>query len=192
MRTLWPSVETVHEFLAASYARTGRIDLARRETAALTEAYPDNNLALYRLHYSSYYKDEQDLGDHLDALKLAGVAAWPFGLDPKSANRIVGSELKALVSGQIWSGRIWAGPTGPGVEFVRPVQFRQSYRLPHVRHLHDRQCSLRRQITLRPLRELQRDHWVCGEVYRNTTNPERGGDYLYLAPTIPRYFSLKR
>src|SRR4029079_9200698 len=119
VRAQFSSAEAVHEFLAASYARIGKLDLAHREVAALKAVYPDQNLVLYRLHYSSYYKDEQDREDHIEALKLAGIPAWPFGLDPKPADRIVGPELRALVYGRTWNGRIWAGSTGPGVEFIQ-------------------------------------------------------------------------
>lgn len=83
-----------------------------------------------------------------------------------------------------------AGYGGPGVEFVQQVdsEKRIAYRTPdtfmtgNVRFDGESLCAR--------FDGFQRDHWVCGEVYRNTTNPERGGDYLYLAPVLPRYFSL--
>lgn len=187
VRAAWPTVETVHEFLAASYVRVGKLDLARQETAALTKVFPENNLALYRLVYD-YYKREEDLAFHLDALKLAGVTDWPYGLrEGKPEDKVTGAALQSLVIGRIWNGRIANGQPGGGVQFFQQIdrESRIAYRstgtflIGRVHLDGDALCT--------QFDGYLRGRWLCGPIYRNKT----GGDFFHLSPVLPRSFTVQ-
>ena len=181
-------VDTAHEFLAAAYARTGRVELARKEAAMLAQVFPENSLALYRIMYD-YYKNEQDLTDYLDALKLAGVPAWPYGVEGRPEDRVTGGALKDLVTGRSWTGRTWnAGPEG-GVQFVQQIdaENRFAYRsassfFTGVARLDNDELCIRYDGRVR-------DRWLCGGIYRNT-DEAIAGDYFYISPLLPRYFTV--
>ena len=191
VRDIWPSAETPHEFLAASYARTGKLDLAHREAAALAKVYPDNNLAFYRLFYE-YYRKQEDLLNHLDALKLAGIADWPFGLEERPEDLVTGSALQKLVFGRTWTGRLWTGPSGGDVSFVQEIHsdgdvaYRTSATfLTGSARLDGNALCIRYE-------GYQRNDWLCGSIFHSTNYPMRGeSDYLYLSPLLPRFFTPK-
>jgi adenylate cyclase len=189
VREAWPSVETVHEFLAASYARFGKLELARQAVAKLAKIFPGNSIAYYALLYD-YYLREQDLAFHLDSLKLAGVTDWPYGLEGRPENRMTGPALKALVIGRTWTGRIYRGNAGDGTPFFQQfdsegrVAYRtgDSFSTGNMRFDGDAVC-------LR-FDGHNRDRWVCGSIYRNAAKAGGGSDdYLYLSATLPSFFT---
>jgi adenylate cyclase len=191
VRAAWPTSETAKEFLAAAYAQTGRLDLAKQEAAALTKSSPSTSLSLYRYLFD-YFKQEQDLAHFLGGLKLAGFTDWPFGLTGKPEDQVTGPELQALVLGRAWSGRLAGLASGTGSPFVQEIdsQGRVVYRgagalVTGVSRFDGDLLCMRFDGYLK-------DRWTCGAIYRNTARADRkDGDYLYLSPVASRYFTPK-
>jgi len=190
VRKVWPSVETVHEFLAACYARTGKLELAHQEIAALGKIFPDNSIAYYGLLYD-YYEREEDLAYHLESLRLAGMTQWPLGLEGRPDDQVTGPALKAIVLGRTWTGRLCNGRPGGGAAFVQ--QFDAEGRVAYRTNNSFATGSTRfdgDSVCLRFDGHF-RDKWLCGSIYHNAS--KAGGssdDYLYLTPSLPRFFTL--
>ena len=182
VRGVWPS-ETVREHLAASYAYAGRLDLAAKEGAELAKL-AHNNLALYRLYYD-YYKREEDLAHHLEGLRRAGIPEWPFGFRGRVEDRVVGADLEALFTDRTWLGREEGG--GPFMQqfgLRDRVAFRTAGTLLTGRaHLSDnRVCMTFEGFFL--------DRTFCAEVYRNAA-ANADSEYISITPDALRYFSAK-
>jgi adenylate cyclase len=191
VRATWPTSETAKEFLAAAYAQSGRLDLAKREAAALANYNRSSSLTVYRYLFD-YFRQEQDLDHFLDALKLAGFVDWPFGLTAEPEDRVTGSELRAIVLGRTWSGRLAAPAAGSGPQFVQEIDSQGRVAFNSAGAFHTGRTRFEGDQLCMRFDGYLKDRWTCGAIYRNTdrTGP-RDGDYLYLSPIVPRYFTPK-
>ena len=191
VRAAWPTSDTAHEFLAAAYARSGKPDLAGQEVATMAKTSPNQSLSIDRLLYD-YFKREEDLAHLLDGLKLAGLTDWPFGLTGKPEDQVTGPELQGMVRGRTWSGRLGGTQPGSGLPFVQEIDQNGNvvYRSADTlligtsRLDGDRLCMRFEGSAM--------GRWTCGAIYRNTIQPGRkDGDYIYISPIVPLYFTLK-
>ena len=191
VRAAWPTSETAKEFLAAAYARTGKLDLARQEAAALPNYNGSSNLTVYRYLFD-YFKQEQDLENFLDALKLAGFVDWPYGLTAKPEDQVTGPGLRALVLGRSWSGQL-AGPApGTGAPFVQEIDSQGRIAFSTAGTFHTGSTRFDGDQLCMRFDGYLKDRWTCGAIYRNTSlAANKDGDFLYLSPIVPRYFTPK-
>ncbi|MDP6342884.1 MAG: tetratricopeptide repeat protein [Alphaproteobacteria bacterium] len=85
-------------------AQLGRFDEAKAQVKKLLRIVPFANLAYYRALYRHYRRD-QDLEHRMDALRKAGLPAWPFGYEGRAEDRLDANALAALTFGRTWIGR---------------------------------------------------------------------------------------
>jgi len=190
---VWPASVDAHEHLAAAYAQTGELDLARSEARLLRDSPLglSENLTFAKLWYEPYYKRAEDLNHYLDGLKTAGVPQWPFGFEGRPQDRITGQALSDLAIGPVWTGYAPV-PLSGNVPFFLQIdrENRIVYRSAHA--------------LLRGVARVENDQicaqfdgylpnfWLCGGVYRTVAtlgNPR--ADYVYVLPDGLKYFSVK-
>lgn len=92
-----------HEELAMAYAQLGRLDEAKLEVEGLKKAWPEANLAYYRVLYAHHYRQE-DLDFRIEALRKAGLPEWPYDFNGRESDRLNGDEIRRLLYGRVWSG----------------------------------------------------------------------------------------
>jgi tetratricopeptide (TPR) repeat protein len=107
-RTVFPGLDNLHAVLAVAYARAGRLAEARSAAAEARRLGPSLNLELFRIVYGNF-RDPQDLTLFLDALRQAGMPAWPFGFTGAGLDRLAGAEVEQLAFGRTWQGRTEKG-----------------------------------------------------------------------------------
>ncbi|MET0943586.1 MAG: tetratricopeptide repeat protein [Mesorhizobium sp.] len=184
-RNALPSAEPAREYLAAAYARRGDEGRAQKEAATLLELFPDSNLTYYRYLYD--YWREEDLRYHLTGLQMAGIPEWPSGFEGKESDRLVGDELKNLVTDKTWIGK-----HKNGTSFVQyfDKSGNTAYRSANsnITGVIDiRDNSLCEQFDGYFL-----DLMACGYVYRNTTEKTSDGKYIHVTPQALKFFSVEQ
>jgi len=91
------------EVLAAANARVGRPEAAQEAVDAMLARWPSQNIAYYRALYAHHARTE-DLATRLDALRLAGLPEWPFGLEGDPALQLDGVAIDTLIRDRSWTG----------------------------------------------------------------------------------------
>ncbi len=98
------------ETLAGANARLGRSDQASAAIKTLLQHQPDMCIAWFRVTFAHHAR-EQDLNDRLEALRLAGLPEWPYGIEGDPAHQLKGEAIDASTFGRTWSGeRVGFGP----------------------------------------------------------------------------------
>lgn len=91
---------------ALVYVRTGRLDDARAAIAeGLRLVGGRDSLAGWSMT-NAHYRKAEDLAFIIDALREAGLAAWPFGFNGDEGGRMTGDEIAATVMGKLLKGQI--------------------------------------------------------------------------------------
>jgi adenylate cyclase len=173
------------ETLAGANARLGRMDEARAAIEALAQRYPDQSIAGYRVAYAHHARKD-DLTKRLDALRLAGLPEWPYGVQGDTAHQLTGEAIDALTFGHTWVGeRVNSGPFMQYVESDGAfVERGPNTQLTGTASRHgDLLCLQFPALFLgRPL---------CGPIYRNPTGtPESRDEYSYLNGYEVKRFSV--
>ncbi len=180
-----PTDETARLYLSSAYAHLGKADDAKREVDALRKIIPVASLQYYRAR-DAYFKRPQDLSKFIDGLNKAGLPEWPYDFRADKANRINGSELKALTLGKTWIGKHESG-----VQFVQQISqagviaYRSelSFLSGTARIDGDRLCRRFEGYLL--------DRTLCGHVYRNLTGYRgKKEQYISIMPDGLKYFSV--
>ena len=170
------------EMLAAVNARLGRLEAARAAVEGMIERYPDTNLAWFRVMFAHHAR-QQDLEERLEALRLAGVPAWPRGFEGDPALRLRGEAIDDLISNRTWVGEHVG--VGPFTQYMQAdggfIERGPDYQLAGTASLNNDMLCLQSPAVL-----MGRQH--CGPIYRNPSgNRESQDEYIY-----PNAFRLKR
>ncbi len=190
VKAVWPAAQTMREYLAATYAARGQLDMARGEIAAFPHL-SFVNLASYRLAYESYMREE-DLTRHMELLKAAGMPDWPFGFQGHPEDRVTGTDLKNLVTARTWSGNSPVrdeknAPFMLQIDHENRVAYRSTntFLTGEVRIDGEEVCMR--------FDGYRRSAWLCGNIYRSKgASPTAGNEeYVYVFPDGLRYFSLQ-
>ena len=105
------------ETLSAANAQLSRLDEAEAAVEQLLERWPDQSIALYRVMYAHYAREE-DLIHRLEGLRLAGLPEWPYGFHGDSATQLRGEEIDAVTFGRTWVGELASGGIGPFMQYT--------------------------------------------------------------------------
>lgn len=103
-----PNVDDVHAMLAAAYAEVGRMDDARRAAAEAQRLGVNVCTELYRVILGPF-REEVDVARILDAMAAAGMSEWPRGFDAKSLEHLKAPDIRQIVFGKVWQGRLESG-----------------------------------------------------------------------------------
>ena len=173
------------ETLAGANARLGRLDEAKAAIKTLLQRQPEMCIAWFRVNFAHHAR-EQDLNDRLEALRLAGLYEWPYGVEGDPAHQLKGEAIDASTFGHAWEGeRVGSGP------FVQYVEadgaFVQRGPNMQVTGAASRQGDL---LCLTfPALNLGRP--LCGPIYRNPTGtPDKQDEYTYLNGYEVKRFSV--
>jgi tetratricopeptide (TPR) repeat protein len=172
------------ETLAAANARMGRMDEARDAIETLLERWPGHSLASVRVAYAHHAREE-DLAHRFDALRLAGLSEWPYGIQGDPKHRLEGDAIDALTFGRTWIGERTG--FGPFMQYVDAkgafVERGPSHRLAGTASRKGNLLCLETPGVL-----LGRPH--CGPIYRNPTGTSENQDeYLYLNAYLAKRFT---
>jgi adenylate cyclase len=173
------------ETLAGANARLGRLDEAKAAINTLVQRQPEMCVAWFRVTFAHHAR-EQDLSDRLEALRLAGLPEWPYGIEGDPAQQLKGEAIDASTFGYAWEGeRVGSGP------FVQYVEAGGAFveRGPsmQVTGAASRQGDL---LCLTfPALNLGRP--LCGPIYRNPAGtPDQQDEYTYLNGYEVKRFSV--
>jgi adenylate cyclase len=173
------------EVLAVANARLGRREAAREAVDAMLARWPSQNIAYYRALYAHHARAE-DLAARLNALRLAGLPAWPFGFEGDPALRLDGAAIDALIRDRSWTGeRVTDGmfatffPANGGfVERGVDSQFSGT-----AARRGDELCITSPAIML--------DRPLCGPVFRSPSGDREGQDaYSYVNGFWLKHFTV--
>jgi tetratricopeptide (TPR) repeat protein len=181
-----PNVDDIHAMLAAAYARTGRMDAARRAATEAIRLAPNLCVEVYRRVILAHFRSDHDLAKILAAMSAAGLPEWPYGFTADSRDRLLAAEMGGLVFGRTWQGRLEGG--GPALAQIQSdgkMAFRTTtYIVTGVTFIvGDMLCERIEALSLgRP---------VCGPIYRRSNSSgEDDLAYTYVNPTKVLHFSL--
>jgi adenylate cyclase len=179
--------EAVLEFLAAANAHLGRLDTARTVREALIEVFPVANRAYFRLRYL-HFKRKADLDHHLEGLRKAGLAPWPFGFQGRLEDRLSGSAIEALAFGKAWK-----GAHRNGVPFVQEITEAGAFAYSSANSFLTGTLWVEGDQLCQRIEGYLLGRALCGYVYHNT-DQGLGGEhgYVYVAPESVKYFSVSR
>ena len=180
-----PRHEMVLEHLVAAYAYLGDMDRARATVAELKDVLPITNLGFYALLSENIGTPEQT-AHFIEGLRRAGIPDWPYGDTRPLKDRLDAAELRKVVAGPAWTGKL-----KNGVDFVQYFDpsgnfaYRSTTSLlsGHVEVQGDRLC----QVVEGYLLNLP----TCGYVYRNEPRDGRPHQtYAYVSIDALKYFSV--
>jgi len=172
------------ETLAAANARMGRMGVARDAIETLLERWPGHSLASVRVAYAHHAREE-DLAHRFDALRLAGLPEWPYGIQGDPEYRLEGDAIDALTFGRTWIGERTG--FGPFMQYVDAkgafIERGPNHRLAGTASRKGDLLCLETPGVL-----LGRPH--CGPIYRNPTGTSESQDeYLYLNAYLAKRFT---
>ena len=173
------------ETLAGANARLGRLDEARAAIKDLLQRQPDMCVAWFRVNFAHHAR-EQDLDDRLEALRLAGLYEWPYGVEGDPAHQLKGEAIDASTFGRSWTGeRVGFGP------FVQYVETDGTFieRGPNMQVTGG--ASRRGDLLCLTFPALSLGRPLCGPIYRNPTgSPDKQDEYTYLNAYEAKRFSV--
>jgi adenylate cyclase len=173
------------EILAGANARLGRLDDARAAIKALVQRHPDICIAWYRVNFAHHAR-EQDLNDRLEALRLAGLHEWPYGVEGDPAHQLKGEAIGALTFGHTWTGeRVGFGP------FLQYVEADGTFieRGPTMQVTGE--ASRQGDLLCLTFPALSLGRPLCGPIYRDPTgSPDKQDEYTYLNAYQAKRFSV--
>jgi adenylate cyclase len=173
------------EMLAGANARLGRLDEARAAIKTLLRHNPETCIAWYRVTFAHHAR-EQDLNDRLEALRLAGLYEWPYGVEGDPAHRLKGEAIDASTFGRTWAGeRVGSGP------FVQYVEADGTFveRGPDMQVTGE--ASREGDLLCLTFPALSMGRPLCGPIYRNPTgSPDKQDEYTYLNAYEAKRFSV--
>ena len=174
------------ETLAAAYARTGQKDKARAAIETLLERWPSHSLASVRIAYAHHAREE-DLVHRVDALRIAGLPEWPYGIQGDPALKLNGTEIDALTFEHTWIGE--RAGFGPFMQYVGAngdfVERGPNYRISGTASRKGDTLCLEVPGIL-----LGRQH--CGPIYRNPDGtPEKLDEFIYLNAYLAKRFTMR-
>ena len=155
-----PRNELVLEHLAAAYAYLGDTDKVQSTVAELRSIFPITNLGYYSVLRATVGTKDQ-LARFIEGLRRAGIPEWPYGVARRPEDRLGPEELRVVVAGPLWTGKL-----ENGVDFVQyfdhagNIAYRSTSSLLTGRTMvdGDRLCQLIEGYLL--------DRPSCGYVYR--------------------------
>ena len=180
-------------YLAATWAKIGRLELAKPAVERAIELFPMNNVQIWAQIYSSLLRKPDDRAHYLDGLRKAGLPEWPFGSAGTIKDRLSSDELRRLMS--------------PGIEMVGTVEFgagplsyserlgsemRYEFEMPSPYPLDPGTYELVDDVIC----YTSDVHWMgrpqCGHVYRNHNGSnEDTYAYLQILPGGIKHFSVR-
>jgi TolB-like protein/class 3 adenylate cyclase/Tfp pilus assembly protein PilF len=105
---LAPGLNESFEFLAMTYAESGRSEAAKRQVEVLLQRLPSMSAQFYRVMYAHHRRSE-DLARRLQGLRKAGLPEWPYGYSGNPERRLDGARVSALTFGHTWHGEHHSG-----------------------------------------------------------------------------------
>ena len=84
---------------AGANARLGRLDEREAAIKDLLQSQPEMCIAWFRVNFAHHAR-EQDLNDRLEALRLAGLYEWPYGVEGDPAHQLKGEAIDASTFGR--------------------------------------------------------------------------------------------
>ena len=173
------------ETLAGANARLGRPDEAKAAIKTLLQRQPEMCIAWFRVTFAHHAR-EQDLSERLDALRLAGLSEWPYGIEGDPAHQLKGEAIDASTFGHGWEGeRVGSGP------FVQYVEADGAFveRGPNMQVTGA--ASRQGDLLCLTFPALQLGRPLCGPIYRNPTGtPDKQDEYTYLNGYEVKRFSV--
>ncbi|MEE9530407.1 MAG: tetratricopeptide repeat protein [Syntrophobacteria bacterium] len=186
-RDAMPTVFSVREGLAVSYAQLDRLGEAKAEVDVLLKKWwPKMNLAYYRV-ILRHYKREEDRDHIVNALRKAGVPEWPFGYEGREEDRLAGSAIRALLFGRTRIGhdenRVpWS------IEYSEDGKW--VYREPSF--VATGRAWVEGDMLCKETEMILMGRKFCGYLYQNPDGtPEERDEYVYVYPLNVTYFSVK-
>ncbi len=186
-RDAMPTVFSVREGLAVSYAQLDRLGEAKAEVDVLLKKWwPKMNLAYYRV-ILRHYKREEDRDHIVNALRKAGVPEWPFGYEGRQEDRLAGSAIRALLFGRTRIGhrenRVpWS------IEYSEDGKW--VYREPSF--VATGRAWVEGDMLCKETEMILMGRKFCGYLYQNPDGtPEERNEYVYVYPLSVTYFSVK-
>jgi adenylate cyclase len=173
------------ETLAMAYARLGRRKEAKAAIERLLERWSNQSLAFVRVAYA-HHRRKEDLAQRLDALRDAGLPAWPYGFQGSAEDRLDGDAVQTLTFGRSWSGHL-----EDGRPFMQQVSANGDAVQRVAGGLIVGTASISGDLLCMqsPATLLGRRH--CGPVYRNPGGTARDqNEYVHPNADTVRYFSL--
>ncbi|MEZ5865582.1 MAG: tetratricopeptide repeat protein [Geminicoccaceae bacterium] len=180
-----PNVDDVHAMLAAAYAEAGRADEARRAVDSALRYGTNVCTEVYRV-ILAHFREAADEARILAAMAAAGMPQWPSGFDTESLEHLRSAEIRPIVFGRLWRGRLEGGAAAIAqYEADGRMAFRTASLIATGRVFvdGDRLCE-RIEATMlgRP---------VCGPVlHRPAGSGEDGLDYTYVNATKVFHFAV--
>jgi adenylate cyclase len=180
-----PQSELVLPHLAAAYAFLGDTNKAKAIVSELKQVMPITNLGFYAVLSKNIGTPEQT--DHfIEGLRRAGIPQWPFDDQRREEDRLSLEELRTVVAGPVWKGRL-----ANGVEFIQYFDRSGTFAYGSTTSLltgrieiHDGQlCQIIDGYLLnRP---------SCGYVFRNAPSPDHPSEsFAYVSIDAVKYFSI--
>ncbi len=173
------------ETLAGANARLGRMDEARAAIKTLLQHQPDMCIEWVRVTFAHHAR-EQDLNDRLEALRLAGLYEWPYGVEGDPAHQLKGEAIDASTFGRTWAGeRVGFGP------FMQYVETDGTFieRGPNMQVTGA--ASRRGDLLCLTFPALSLGRPLCGPIYRNPAgSPDHQDEYTYLNAYEAKRFSI--
>ena len=173
------------ETLAGANARLGRPDEAKAAIKTLLQRLPEMSIAWFRVTFAHHAR-EQDLSDRLDALRLAGLSEWPYGIEGDPAHQLKGEAIDASTFGHAWEGeRVGSGP------FVQYVEADGAFveRGPNMQVTGA--ASRQGDLLCLTFPALHLGRPLCGPMYSNPTGtPDKQDEYTYLNGYEVKRFSV--
>lgn len=182
-----PRNELVLEHLAAAYAYLGDTDNVQATVAELRNILPITNLGYYSVLRATVGTKDQ-LARFIEGLRRAGIPEWPYGEARRPEDRLGPAELRAVVAGPLWTGKL-----ENGVDFVEyfdhagNIAYRSPSSLLTGRATvdGDRLCQVIEGYLL--------DRPSCGYVYRNARSADHPSEsYVYVSIDAVKYFSISK
>jgi adenylate cyclase len=173
------------ETLAGANARLGRPDEAKAAIKTLLQRQPEMCIAWFRVNFAHHAR-EQDLNDRLEALRLAGLYEWPYGVEGDPAHQLKGEAIDASTFGHAWEGeRVGSGP------FLQYVEADGAFveRGPNMQVTGT--ASRQGDLLCLTFPALNLGRPLCGPIYRNPAGtPDKQDEYTYLNGYEVKRFSV--
>jgi adenylate cyclase len=186
-RDAMPTVFSVREGLAVSYAQLDRLGEAKAEVDVLLKKWwPKLNLAYYRV-ILRHYKREEDRDHIVNALRKAGVPEWPFGYEGREEDRVAGSAIRALLFGRTRIG-YYENRVPWSIEYSEDGKW--VYREPSF--VATGRAWVEDDMLCKETEMILMGRKFCGYLYQNPDGtPEERDEYVYVSPFDVTYFSVK-
>jgi adenylate cyclase len=184
-RDLAPELNEPHEYLAAAYGQTGKLDEAKREVDLLLESEPAFSLRFYQLAYSPHRR-AADVNHRLEGLRRAGMPEWPFGYAGLPERRVGQAEARTLTFGRTWQGQ--HEPIGP---FIAQISQDGALAFRDPRSLMTGKFLFRDDMLCLQSDDFQQGRPNCGFLYRDRIEEGNASyDYVYVNAFSLLHFSI--